>query len=104
MLIIRALVFSDDGTGASIVIGLFWLIMLALFLKLVVGLRFDKRGWEYGFLIVAVAAFTASAILGKHTVGHGTFIIFVVSLLGFLIMWFRNRRKWKGTTMGAGTN
>jgi len=93
LLIIRIFVFSDDGAGATIVIGLFWLVALTLFLKLIATLAGGEGGWEYIFLLVALLAFGASAVFGKDSVGPVTFIAFVMSLICLAIVWYRGWRR-----------
>jgi len=92
LLVIRFLIFPDEGTGATIVIVLFWLVALSLLLKLVAGLFAGEGSWEYLFILVALLAVVVSAILGKDTVGASTFIVFLLSLLGLAVVWIGRRR------------
>lgn len=96
LLVIRISVASDDGGAAAVVIGLFWLVALGLFLKLVVALSRGEGGWEYILLLVALLAFVVSAIFGKDTVGSTTFIVFLVSMCGLTIVWFK---RWRGRSI-----
>jgi hypothetical protein len=92
LLIIRILIFPDDGTAATVVIVFFWVVALSLLLKLVAGLFAGEGSWEYLFILVALLAVIVSAILGKDSVGPLTFIVFLLSLLGLAVVWIARRR------------
>jgi hypothetical protein len=93
LLLIRVLALSGHGLGGTVFLGLFWLLALLLGVKLIVGLARGRGGWEYGFLLLALLALTVSAILGKHTVGPTTFIVFVLSMIGLLVVWVGRWRR-----------
>lgn len=78
-------VFPLTGPWASVVIGLFWLVMFALLLKLAFELLFGRRSWEYAFLFIALLAFTVTPILGLKRVAPVTFPIFFASMGGLLV-------------------
>lgn len=93
LVIVLFLVFPRTGTGASVVIGLFWLVMLALLLKLAHGLLFHRRSWEYAFLLIAMLAFTITPILGIKSVAPVTFPIFFASMGGLLVAGYIRLRR-----------
>lgn len=92
LIVVRLVLFPDNGIWGTIVIVLFWLVTFAFFLKLLLGLVSGERRAEYTCILVALAAFTVSAALGRETVGSVTFIIFVLSLLALAVLWAGRHR------------
>jgi hypothetical protein len=90
---VRVLLHPDVGIEVRIVLGLLWLVALALIVKLIVSLRADRWRWEYFFLLTALLAIVVSGVLGKETVGPVTFIVFLASVLGLAVLWIRRRRR-----------
>lgn len=93
LVIVLFVFFPRNGTGGDVVRGLFWLVMLALLLKLAHGLLFDRRSWEYALVCIALVAFTATPILGIKRVGHVTFTIFIASMGGLLVVGYLRWRR-----------
>lgn len=87
------LAFPLTEPWASVVIALFWLVMLALLIKLARELLFGRRSWEYAFLFIALVAFTVTPILGIKSVAPVTFPIFVASMGGLLVAGYIRLRR-----------
>jgi hypothetical protein len=90
---VRVLLYPDVGIEVRVVLGLLWLVALALIVKLIVSLIADRWRWEYLFLLTALLAIVVSGVLGKETVGPVTFIVFLASALGLAVLWIRRRRR-----------
>jgi hypothetical protein len=87
LIAVRVVCLSQgDTVGSETFLYLIWLAAFVFLIKLLVGIVCGYRRWEYTFLLLALLSFVASGVLGKQTVGQVTFIIFLGSILGLLLV------------------